>query len=149
MSHKSLIRKINNKVNREIEYRKDRDDGYGDNWKLPEQTLEDGYGDCEDFAILKAYLLINEGIRVERIGIARCDSPWGGHAVCIVGDWHRPCLFGKEVRVEWVLDINHPKLIDMKKSPLHFLDVMSYSEALEFCNFDAEIRKGIKYRSLS
>ncbi len=36
-------------VNNNIEYKKDK---YGDIWKLPQETLDDKNGDCEDMALL-------------------------------------------------------------------------------------------------
>jgi hypothetical protein len=41
-----------------IEYTKDREQyGFRDYWASPEQTLESGKGDCEDYALLFLYIV--------------------------------------------------------------------------------------------
>lgn len=49
---------INNQVNRQIRYVADKNDL----WKPAAITLEDGFGDCEDYAVLKLALLEAAGI---------------------------------------------------------------------------------------
>lgn len=141
MKKRKIAFKVNRRMNDMISYRKDRVDGRGDNWKLPEFTLEDRYGDCEDIAIAKAYWLIEqEGLRYDDVRIAKCRNEVGMHVVCLVKDFARPCLFAAKRPVTWVLDINKPYFVRQDKSALEWVDEMSYGEAIQFCNFDRAIR---------
>lgn len=70
------IAEIHKDVMTEIEYKRDN----GDYWNTAEKTMEDGYGDCEDQAIL-IYSRV-----LKRYGIRNncfiCLVP--GHAFCVV-----------------------------------------------------------------
>lgn len=73
------IHAINNFINTLIVYRKD----ISDLWQAPWDTIEKGYGDCEDFAILKYVILKEHGIdpkAMELIAASYKDSKREGHA---------------------------------------------------------------------
>lgn len=55
--NKRLIFLINSWVNKNVEYK--REDEYKDYWQSPSETIEIMTGDCEDIAILKAYILLS------------------------------------------------------------------------------------------
>lgn len=57
---------VNHEVNRRIKYRKDIDShGRLDHWSSPSQTLKAGFGDCEDYALLKMAVLESQGIALQ------------------------------------------------------------------------------------
>lgn len=57
---------VNHEINRRIKYRKDVDShGRLDQWSSPSQTLASGYGDCEDYALLKMAVLEAQGISLQ------------------------------------------------------------------------------------
>lgn len=57
---------VNHAVNRRIKYRKDTDShGRLDQWSSPSQTLKSGFGDCEDYALLKMAVLESQGIALK------------------------------------------------------------------------------------
>lgn len=95
---------VNNRINYVWEF--------VDIWSPPQFTLARGFGDCEDFAILKRSLLLAAGMPESRIYyllvldvLARCD-----HAVLLVEDngWRildcRRSLAGGALPVDQVMD---------------------------------------------
>ncbi len=100
----SVLDKINTEVNNSIRYV--RDVGK-DHWKTPHETLIDGCGDCEDFAILKAYKLAAMGYSLECMRIT-CYRVAGGdyHAVLLVESEQEKGFFWrrKVVPCKYVLD---------------------------------------------
>ena len=57
---------VNHEVNRRIKYRKDIDShGRLDQWSSPSQTLASGFGDCEDYALLKMAVLEAQGFALQ------------------------------------------------------------------------------------
>jgi len=57
---------VNHLVNSRITYRKDIDShGRLDQWSSPSQTLKSGYGDCEDYALLKMAVLESQGFALK------------------------------------------------------------------------------------
>jgi predicted transglutaminase-like cysteine proteinase len=73
----ALLEIINQRINREIQPRTDQEHwGVVDRWDYP----EDGYGDCEDYQLLKRKLLIAAGLprRAMRMTVV-LDKNGGGH----------------------------------------------------------------------
>ncbi|NBB48489.1 hypothetical protein GVN24_09425 [Rhizobium sp. CRIBSB] len=57
---------VNLEVNRRITYRKDTDShGRIDQWSSPSETLKSGFGDCEDYALLKMAVLESQGFSLQ------------------------------------------------------------------------------------
>lgn len=78
----ALLEIINQRINREIQPRTDQEHwGVVDRWDYP----EDGYGDCEDYQLLKRKLLIAAGLprRAMRMTVV-LDKNGGGHAVLMI-----------------------------------------------------------------
>lgn len=82
-------REVCNLVSQHVRYRMDRKN---DDWKAAELTWKDGYGDCEDIAILVQYLCRNSNINAQMcILYGPVRGP--GHAIVYgrngngVGDW--------------------------------------------------------------
>jgi len=75
----SLAASIHGAVNRDIKYCTDISQyNILENWTLPKT----GYGDCEDYALLKRKLLLEQGWHSERLGLCVCYMPDGqGHCV--------------------------------------------------------------------
>lgn len=77
-----LLKRTNKRVNVAIRPKTDREHwGVEDRWTYP----DDGYGDCEDFQLLKRRLLIEAGLprRALRIAVV-ADKQGYGHAVLMV-----------------------------------------------------------------
>jgi len=64
------IEEVNIWVNSQIKYREDS----SDQWGSPVQTLSRGYGDCEDFAITKYYVLKALGFTDEQLYLIVADD---------------------------------------------------------------------------
>ncbi len=59
-SETDLIYSINKKINEQIKYVSDFEQfGEEERWQFPLETLANGKGDCEDYVILKGYMLSN------------------------------------------------------------------------------------------
>jgi predicted transglutaminase-like cysteine proteinase len=74
-----VIEAVNRRVNSTIRPMRDEDHwGHVDRWNFP----DDGYGDCEDFQLLKRKLLVEAGLprRALRMTVV-IDGTGGGHAV--------------------------------------------------------------------
>src|SRR5215218_363072 len=77
-----LLKRTNKRVNVAIRPKTDREHwGVEDRWNYP----DDGYGDCEDFQLLKRSLLIEAGLprRALRMAVV-ADKEGNGHAVLMV-----------------------------------------------------------------
>lgn len=78
-----------------------------DFWKFPNETLDDGFGDCEDGAILLACLVLarNKLIPYYEVLVNVFDTPSGFHVAVIIDDeiqdWTNPSL--KKVPFDWKL----------------------------------------------
>lgn len=58
----------NRMINRLVSYASDQQTwGQEDYWATPAETISQGQGDCEDFAIAKYFTLVKMGIPVERL----------------------------------------------------------------------------------
>jgi predicted transglutaminase-like cysteine proteinase len=77
-----LLKLVNDKVNRSIRPMSDLEHwGVVDRWDLP----TDGYGDCEDFALLKRKLLISFGVPRQALLMTVVKDEHGdGHAILTV-----------------------------------------------------------------
>lgn len=78
---------VNHAVNRLIRFRDDIVNyGETDHWALVKETLASGSGDCEDFAILKMWVLIAAGIPQEMLQLVLVQDVTRhvGHAVLLV-----------------------------------------------------------------
>jgi predicted transglutaminase-like cysteine proteinase len=78
----SAILEVNRRVNKSIKSLPDHEHwGVADRWDIP----EDGYGDCEDFQLLKRKLLAEHGLprRAMRMTVV-IDDRGEGHAVLMI-----------------------------------------------------------------
>ncbi len=79
-----LVRAIRDYVTGQIEYVTDRP---RDRWASPQETMEGGFGDCEDQAILGLYIALAAGVPPGRAAVAiGRDRRGRQHAILFVGD---------------------------------------------------------------
>ena len=73
-----LAERINNTVNTSVTYKTDLEQySKPDNWCLPSD-----FGDCEDYALLKRKLLLEQGWQNDKLGLCVCYTQSGeGHCV--------------------------------------------------------------------
>lgn len=98
-----LLGEVNVWANQMIAYRTDESlFGTADHWQAPAEVLANGAGDCEDFAILKYWTLVKNGIdeRDLLLVIGNLDRR-EPHAVLV-------CIAGGTIRI---LDNRYPQLL--------------------------------------
>lgn len=110
------LRRVNALVNRMIRPMSDMDHwGVVDQWDIP----TDGYGDCEDYALLKRKLLIEEGVpRQALLMTVVKDENAEGHAVLTV----------MTDRGEFVLDNMHDSVVAWEDLPYRFVKRQSQED---------------------
>ncbi len=111
-----LIRAVNAKVNADIEPLSDMQHwGTMDQWDLP----GDGYGDCEDYVLLKRKLLIAAGLPRQALLVTIVKDEQGeGHAV----------LTAKTDHGEFVLDNMRDKIRPWNEVPYRFVKRQSQED---------------------
>ena len=111
------IERINAQVNTAVAPTTDKDHwGTVDQWDYP----VDGKGDCEDFALMKRRLLVEEGFPVQALLMTVVkDQQNEGHAVLTV----------KTNRGEFVLDNLHDRVIPWTETGYRFVKRQSQTDA--------------------
>lgn len=95
-----ILKTINDYYNKKIEYVSDFDQhGKKDHWMAPDELIESGKGDCEDFAIAKFYKCLQANIPARIVYVIH--ESHGPHMVCTV-----QCGTDR-----WVLDNLVPELM--------------------------------------
>ena len=120
-----LLTAVNAAVNAMITYRDDRSAyGKADYWATPEESLT-GYGDCEDYAIVKYLSLIELGIAHDRMRIVvlKDNKRQIGHAVLAVS------LGG----VTYVLDNVRSRATPDSELP-HYRPIYSFNQNRQWLN---------------
>jgi predicted transglutaminase-like cysteine proteinase len=114
-SWKDLVR-INKHVNDSIKPMTDMDHwGTVEKWSYP----EDGYGDCEDYVLLKRKLLMQAGWPREALLVTVVREKSGdGHAVLTV----------KTDKGEFVLDNQHPEILLWSETSYRFVKRQSQND---------------------
>lgn len=85
-------------VTKHLRYRTDRT--AADEWKDPKVTLTDGYGDCEDLALVYLYVLREMGfVDVYLMGVAKKSRNLG----------HVVCFFRETSDSDWLIASNDDK----------------------------------------
>lgn len=111
-----IMRRINTWVNSNVKPRSD-DQHWGqvDRWDYP----TDGFGDCEDYVLLKRRLLIQEGFPRQSLLVTVVKDERGdGHAILTV----------KTDKGEFVLDNLHDRVLPWSKVPYRFVKRQSQSD---------------------
>ena len=70
LSPKERLMAINVRVNQRLTYKIDQLQwGVSDYWQTPSESIALGTGDCEDYAILKAYLALKAGFTLDNLAV--------------------------------------------------------------------------------
>lgn len=114
------LRSVNSAANRAIVWREDRANGKpSDYWSNAGQTLAQGRGDCEDYAIAKMQLLLNAGVPAGDIFlvIGNDRALGSAHAMLLV----------REAGQYWVLD-NLSDRIALSESHTSFRPIITFGK---------------------
>lgn len=98
MNSYSLVEKINRLVNESVTYKTDLEQ-----YQRPEYWIAAGtFGDCEDYALLKRAMLLEQGFDISQLHLVCCWTE--------LGDYH--CvLFAETDSGTYVLDNRSPFLV--------------------------------------
>jgi predicted transglutaminase-like cysteine proteinase len=112
----SALRRVNSLVNSLVKPMSDLDHyGVVDRWDLP----NDGYGDCEDYVLLKRKLLLEEGLPRSALLVTVVKDEHGdGHAILTV----------KTNRGEFVLDNMRDSILAWDEVPYRFVKRQSQED---------------------
>lgn len=117
---------INKWVTDNIYYEKDNPKGLKfDDWKSPAETVLDGYGDCEDFSILTAFLISKFLEEESTIILGQNKNADSRHVFIEYKGFYR-----QPVRQEFSIDTHNEYL----KSIYTIIGEYSLSQALEIAN---------------
>ena len=123
-----LIQKTNLAVNHKVRPRTDeRHWGVADKWSYP----DDGYGDCEDYALLKRKLLIKAGLSPRALLMAVVWDQNAGHAVLVV----------HTTKGDYVLDNLSNKVRVWSETPYRFVKRQSPRDLKQWVYIDGDPRK--------
>jgi len=116
----TAIRRVNSLVNGFLKPMSDLDHwGVVDRWDIP----TDGYGDCEDYVLLKRKLLMEEGLPRQALLVTVVKDERGdGHAVLTV----------KTDRGEFVLDNMRESVLPWAELPYRFVKRQSQTDENEW-----------------
>lgn len=81
MAEKDKLKKINDFINSRVEFEDDLSIwNQSDYWATPLETIGQGRGDCEDFAIIKYYSLKDAGIPLAKLRLVYVKAKLSGPA---------------------------------------------------------------------
>ncbi|WP_394727370.1 transglutaminase-like cysteine peptidase [Altererythrobacter sp. GH1-8] len=131
---RALLARVNGWVNGAIAY---RSDGRRDRWADAKSTLRKGYGDCEDYAILKLQMLAASGIRSEdmMLTLARDTMRKVDHAVLLVR------VDGRWGGDEWVMLDMQSDRVDSAAFDYGYRPVMSFAAGQRYLHGKAYAAK--------
>ena len=103
------LKKINSYLNR-LSYKSDRENNNKKNhWATPKEFLISGYGDCEDYAIIKYYTLIKLGFDPRKLFITVVYHPATKSPHMVLSYFHR------EDKIPLILDNSTSKILSLTK----------------------------------
>ena len=86
---------VNAAVNKDIAFVWDQwNYGIEERFATPAETLREGRGDCEDYAVMKYFLLRHLDVPADNLLLAVVDIPDGKHMVLLAGEALRLCQAG-------------------------------------------------------
>jgi len=98
LRHSPLAEKcaaVNAAVNKDIAFVWDQwNYGIEERFATPAETLREGRGDCEDYAVMKYFLLRHLDVPADNLLLAVVDIPDGKHMVLLAGEALRLCQAG-------------------------------------------------------
>lgn len=90
-SESQQLQQVNHFFNTYIRYAEDIDLwGVSDYWASPEETIERGAGDCEDFALAKYFTLRQLGVAPEHLRLLYTTLAGNGQAHMVLAYWPTP-----------------------------------------------------------
>lgn len=90
-SESQQLQQVNRFFNTHIRFAEDIDLwGVSDYWASPEETLERGAGDCEDFALAKYFTLRQLGVAPEHLRLLYTTLAGNGQAHMVLAYWPTP-----------------------------------------------------------
>ena len=135
---------VNAAVNKDIAFVWDEwNYAIGERFATPAETLREGRGDCEDYAIMKYFLLRHLDVPADNLLLAVVDIPNGMHMVLLAGEalslWqagNRGMFMGTHVNGILVLDNKN------QGKPPPALENAPYREAHFLMNEKKALKKG-------
>ena len=121
IADRPVIDRVNTHVNSLIRYKTDRENyGTSEHWAKPSEIESRMCGDCEDYAIYKAYLLVRDfhcDPAQFRLAVVRHPDITGGHIV-LLAECEERCgfLLRRKRYVSYVLDNRTDYLATLEKS---------------------------------
>lgn len=133
----STIAEVNQFVNTTVMAKSDLElYGVREHWTIP-----DGFGDCEDYVLLKVKLLLQRGLNATRLHILVVDDEYGaGHAVLGIDVFD-------EARRQWntiILDNVTPRII-----PLNTMEEKYVGKLMSFTSSEGDRLRVRMYRYAS
>lgn len=103
MIHLRRLQVVNERVNTDITY---TPDGMDTAWKHATETMKTMKGDCEDYAIVKAFILKKQGESIDDMSIGIFRTPENGtHAMLMCkGEYTKGIFKRVTVPCVWILD---------------------------------------------
>ena len=81
LAEKDKLRKVNDFINRRIGFEDDESIwNQSDYWASPLETIGQGRGDCEDFAIIKYYSLLDAGVPLAKLRLVYVKARMKGRS---------------------------------------------------------------------
>jgi predicted transglutaminase-like cysteine proteinase len=135
---------VNAAVNKDIAFVWDQwNYGKEERFAAPGETLREGRGDCEDYAIMKYFLLRHLDVPADSLLLAVVDIPGGMHMVLLAGEALRLCqagnrgmFMGAHPQGILVLDNKH------QDRPPPALENAPYGDAYFLMNEKKALKKG-------
>ena len=117
-----LAERINNTVNTSVTYKTDLEQySKPDNWCLPSD-----FGDCEDYALLKRKLLLEQGWQNDKLGLCVCYTQSGeGHC----------CLWVDTDKGSFILDNNYDFPVKPSELPYKWESMLCDGEWVQLHGF--------------
>jgi predicted transglutaminase-like cysteine proteinase len=135
---------VNAAVNKDIAFVWDQwNYGIEERFATPAETLREGRGDCEDYAIMKYFLLRYLNVPADNLLLAVVDIPGGRHMVLLAGEGLALCQAGNRGAFACISP-NGILVLDNKHQdkPPPVLENTAYHEAHFLMNEKKALKKG-------
>lgn len=131
-AHWDILSDVNKNINKQIRYKEDME-----LYRKPEfWTIANGFGDCEDYALTKRKILVqNHGFPANALPIATCwvENNGGYHAVLVC----------RTTDADYVLDNRYTRVMKWSDMPykFHLIQVFGENRWREISNGSKEQRR--------
>ena len=106
---KTQLKKVNFYLNQLASKYDDIKLDNGDNWATPKEFLHSGYGDCEDYAIIKYYSLLKLGFDEKKLFFATAEDQYFGSRHMVL------CYFTRKNKAPLILDNLSFKILNIEE----------------------------------